>query len=690
MRLADLSIRTKLVIAAGALCTLSMMMVAGVSLWVTAQAATQDAQARAQALLDVYAETISRQMAQSITVARAGGLAVEGLLAHGATDRDALGALVRQMVRGNRQLVGMTLAFEPNALDGKDADFTAHPYSDATGRFVPYFFHKADGTVDVEKLVMTKEAGTEGWYDNPVREDRALVTPPYDYPVDGKSVLMTTTSVVIHRDAKPIGIITTDLPLTGITKFVQTLSPFGDGRVSLVGTGDLWIANDDPALLGKAVSDPALRALIDGALAGGRPQAEMTDAGGGASSVMAASVTLPGVDERWVLVMSVPEATLFATVTQTRNTLVLTAAAMLAVVLVLVFFGAQALTRPIRLMTQKMRLLADDETSIAIDNMERKDEIGAMARAVDVFRLNAIARKEHEAASARAQEAQLARQARIDALTGSFRQTANAVIDEVNKAMGELDAVSGGLTGAAESSRLHAASAQQTSLHASGNVQAVAGAAEQLSTSIAEIAQQIARTSQMVSKATEGAGVADAKVTGLADAAGRIGEVVVLIEAIAQQTNLLALNATIEAARAGEAGRGFAVVAAEVKELAGQTAHATQEISQHIGAIQRETSDAVEAIRAIVALMEEVEHFATAIAGAIEEQTVATREISSNIESAASGTGQVAEDIGRLNVAVVGTSTSATRVQDASRTVGSVTARLDTEIDGFLDQVAAA
>ncbi len=689
MRLADLSIRTKLVLAAGALCTLSMLMVAGVSLWVTAEAATRDAQARAQALLGEYAQTIASRMGRAIVIAETGGLAVEGLVNGGMADRDALGALMRRMVTGNPDLVGMTLAFEPDALDGRDADFTGHPFSDAKGRFVPYFFHKPDGSVDVEKLVMTKEAGTEGWYDKPVRENRALVTPPYDYPVDGKSVLMTTTSVVVHRAGKPIGIVTTDLPLTGITRFVQKLRPFGDGRVTLVGTDDLWIANDDANLLGKAVEDPALRALVTRAKAGEEAEAELRD-GSGRWSVRATAVSLPGVSERWVLVMSVPHATLFATVAETRNTLLLTAVVTLAVVLALVFFGAQALARPIQLMTARMRQLAGDDTSIAVDGMDRKDEIGEMARAVDVFRLNAIARREHEEASARANEARMARQARIDALIGGFRQSATTVIDEVGRAMGDLDAVSGELTGAAETSRLDAASAQQSSERASGNVQAVAGAAEELSASIAEIAQQIARTSQMVARATQGAGVANGKVAGLATAAGRIGEVVGLIEAIAQQTNLLALNATIEAARAGDAGRGFAVVAAEVKDLAGQTAHATQEISQHVAAIQGETTEAVAAIGAILAQMEEVEHYATAIAGAIEEQTVATTEISSNIESAASGTGQVAHDIGRLNVAVTGTSTSAARVRDASRTVGTVTTRLDTEIDGFLQQVAEA
>ncbi len=689
MRLKDLTIRSKLMLAAGTLCAVSMLSVVGVSLWISAEAATQGAQAEAQALLGQYSNKILADMTTTVATVRTAGLAIEGLLDSQMTDRDTLGAMVTKMVAGNPGLVGMTLAFEPDALDGKDNAFIGHRFSDATGRFVPYFFNKPDGTIGVEQLVMTKEAGTEEWYDKPIEQNRSLVTPPYDYPVDGKPVLMTTTSIVIHQKARPIGIVTGDLALNGITHFVQRLRPFGDGRMSLVGGDDLWIANDDPALLGKKVEDASIRQLIDGATRGGQPILEVQSPTG-AQYMMATALTLPGMSERWILVMSIPRSTMLAKVTQTRNDLILTAAVALVAILALVFFGAQALARPIQGMTQKMRLLAADDTSITVDQTDRKDEIGEMARAIDVFRLHAIDRKREEEAKALAHAAQAVRQEKIDALIDSFRIAAGRVIGQAMEAAGDLAAVSGELTRAAAASRTRADSARHASQRASTNVQSVAGAAEELTASIASIADQISRTSQMVGTAAQDARAADAKVAGLAAAASRIGEVVGLIEAIAQQTNLLALNATIEAARAGEAGRGFAVVAAEVKDLATQTSRATHDISTQIAAIQQETSEAARAIRTIAATMSDVNSSATAIAGAIEQQSSATGEIGSSIDSAATGTGEVASDIAHLNTTVAGTSDSAARVLEASRTVNSATERLETEIDGFLRQVTAA
>lgn len=690
MRLADLPIRTKLLLASGALTAASLFAIVGISLWIMSNTATADAEARARALLGEYARTISGEMEESIAIAQVTAGVVESLVEHGDVNRDMLGAIFAGVTGKNRQLVGMTLAFEPNALDGKDAEFRNHPYSDSTGRFVPYFFNKPDGSIGIEKLVMTKEAGTESWYDMPMAANRSLVTPPYNYPVDGKDVLMTTTSVVIHRDQKPIGIATTDRPLSGISEFVTKLKPFEDGKVMLVGTGGLWIAHQDAALLGKPVEDEAVKTLMQGAARGETANLDIADADGVRQHILAQEVDLPGMKERWLLVMSVPQATLYATVSDARNKMLIAAGANLAAVLALVFFGSGFLARPITRMTQKMRALASGDTSIVVDGIDRKDEIGEMARAVDVFRSHEVERLANEEARERERTVQETRQKAVEDMIARFREASKNMIDQANRASDDLSAVSGELTTSATASQSRADSAKEASLRASANVQSVASAAEQLGASITEIAGQIARTSAMVGEAAQGARAADGKVTALSAAASRIGEIVGLIEAIAQQTNLLALNATIEAARAGEAGRGFAVVASEVKALATQTARATEEISGQISAIQAETDEAAQAIRAIAATMEDVNGFASAIAAAIEQQSASTNEIVSNIDSAASGTGAVANDIAELNAAVVGTNSSAVRVLHASRTVNTLTDKLEEEIDGFLRSVAAA
>jgi len=690
MRLVDLKIRTKLVVAVGALVGASMLATAGAGIWIATAATTADAAARASALLGEYTETISAEIGRAVSTARSAGLAVEGLVGHGDVDRDALGALVTRVIADNPALVGMTLAFEPNALDGRDADYLGHPYSDATGRFVPYFYRTPEGGVAVEKLVMTKEAGTEGWYDRPVRENRSLITAPYSYPVNGKDVLMTTVSMVVRRDGRAIGIITADLALDTVTAFVSSLKPFGDGGAALVGTDDLWIANPDAALLGKPVADDGTTALVKAVAAGGTPWSAGEDAAGDRLHVLAGPVDFAGLDERWTLILTIPEAALHATVDHVANAMTIVAVAALLVVLLAVWFGSAMLTRPITRITEKMRALAADDTSIVLDGLDRADEIGAMARAVDVFRRNAIDRRALEEAKERDRAAEQARQAAVEDLIARFRDASSGMIAEADRASDELGAVSAELTTAAGESRTRAASAREASTRASSNVQSVATAAEELAASIAEIAGQIARTSAMVGDAADNARGTNAKVAGLAATAGRIGEVVGLIEAIAEQTNLLALNATIEAARAGEAGRGFSVVASEVKSLAAQTSRATEEIARQVGAIQTETQEAVAAIRIIAAAMAEANGYTSAIAAAIEEQSAATNEIGSNIDGAAAGTGAVAGDIAELDAAVAGTDASATRVLGVSRAVAAMTARLTSEIDGFLRSVSTA
>ncbi|OYX82041.1 MAG: hypothetical protein B7Y75_06775, partial [Azorhizobium sp. 35-67-5] len=249
----------------------------------------------------------------------------------------------------------------------------------------------------------------------------------------------------------------------------------------------------------------------------------------------------------------------------------------------------------------------------------------AMARAVDVFRANAIERHALGAARQETQAAQQARQASIDTLISRFRDAAAAMIGEASNASTDLEAVSSELSHSANESKTRAYSASEASARTSADMQSVAAAAEQMASSIGEISRQVANTSEMIGHAAADARSTNEKIASLAAAANRIGDVVSLIEAIAGQTNLLALNATIEAARAGDAGRGFAVVASEVKQLAAQTSQATNEIVSQVSAIQAETQHAVLAIRTISQTIENVDSFASSIAAAQASNTRSPR-----------------------------------------------------------------
>ena len=294
-------------------------------------------------------------------------------------------------------------------------------------------------------------------------------------------------------------------------------------------------------------------------------------------------------------------------------------------------------------------------------------------------------RAEEERAAIRDQEK---RRAIIDEAIASFRPLVERLLTSVRDSATAMRSTADALLGSSDQTSQRAESAVQAFNEASTNVETAAVAADELSRSIAEISRQLTHTSNIVGLATQEARSTDDEIAGLADGAQKIGDVVKLIRNIAGQTNLLALNATIEAARAGEAGKGFAVVAAEVKSLAVQTAKATEEIANHIMAVQNSTSGAIDAIRQIAARMQEINQYTAAVAASVEQQNSATSEISQNVASAAEGTGHVVDVLGEVAGAATATRASAEVVRDASETVETAVANLRDEVEDFLAKVA--
>ncbi len=292
---------------------------------------------------------------------------------------------------------------------------------------------------------------------------------------------------------------------------------------------------------------------------------------------------------------------------------------------------------------------------------------------------------EQERAAIRSQEQ---RRATIDSAISSFRPAAERLLSGVSNSATAMRSTALALFGSSEQTSQRAESAVHAFNEASTNVETAAVAADELSRSIGEISRQLTQTSNVVGFATNEARATDGEIASLADGAQKIGDVVKLIRNIAGQTNLLALNATIEAARAGEAGKGFAVVASEVKSLAVQTAKATEDIANHILAVQQSTSGAVEAIRQIAARMHEINGNTTAVAAAVEEQNSATSEISRNVASAAQGTGHVVTVLEEVAGAATQTRGSAEVVRDASEAVEHAVSNLRLEVEDFLEKVA--
>jgi methyl-accepting chemotaxis protein len=376
---------------------------------------------------------------------------------------------------------------------------------------------------------------------------------------------------------------------------------------------------------------------------------------------------------------------------QTRAWLVIGAAAGLICAFgILGWIALYQISRPLAYMTGEMTKLAHGDLAIEIEGADRADEVGGLARSLQVFKENAVTARRLEAEQRQQQVLKEKRQEAIDGYIAAFDEQVCEALDTLSAASTEMHATAGSMAATAEETSMQANAVTAASEQASANVQTVAAATEQLHGSTNEISRQVTQSAQFASTAVIEADRTNATIQGLAETAQKIGEVVSLIQNIASQTNLLALNATIEAARAGEAGRGFAVVASEVKALANQTAKATEDISTQIAAIQGETGAAVDAIKAIGGTIRKMNEIASAIAAAVEEQGAATRDISQNIQLVAQGTNEVAANIAGVNEAAVETGTAATQVLTAADDLSRQADKLRTNVNGFLDKIRAA
>ena len=345
---------------------------------------------------------------------------------------------------------------------------------------------------------------------------------------------------------------------------------------------------------------------------------------------------------------------------------------------------------PVQAMTVAMKRLADHDLTTDINGIERRDEIGSMAAAVQVFKDNMIKGDELAALQAAENEAKQARAARLESLTSAFESKVGVLVGSLSAAATEMESTAGAMTSLAEQGNSKAMNVATAAEQTSANVQTVATATEELSASIQEISQQVTNSSRIATQAVEDARATDAIVQELAVGAQKIGEIIQLINDIAGQTNLLALNATIEAARAGDAGKGFAVVASEVKSLATQTARATDEISAQIMQIQNATGQVVTAISGIGTTIQEMSEIASAIASAVEEQGAATLEISRNVQQAAQGTEDVTRSIVDVRQASTDTGAASEQVLGAAGELSRNSNELSREVDEFLEGVKAA
>ncbi len=355
-----------------------------------------------------------------------------------------------------------------------------------------------------------------------------------------------------------------------------------------------------------------------------------------------------------------------------------------------IWLVSRQVTGPLVAVTGTVQQMAGGDLSAQVPETGRGDEIGQIADALDVFKRGLAEAKRLEAAQKAEQAAKEERQRRLEKLTNDFASKLGEVSTALARSAQDMRDSAEGLTGAAKAAATQAAEVANASDESAAGVQSVAAATEEINASISEIARQVVEANNVARAAVEDAGETSRTMDGLQGAAGRISEVVGLIQGIAAQTNLLALNATIEAARAGEAGKGFAVVASEVKTLAMQTGKATEDITSQVANIQRETAAAVIAIARIAHTIDKIGEITTALAAAIEEQQASTNEIARTVQDVANGTQAVCDAVQGVSQAAANTGGAAATVHGTASDVTRQSVVLNTEVDRFVKTIIAA
>lgn len=646
--------------------------------------AFQDARTKASALMrqTAFAEaaTIRQTVEAGQSVARNNALWL-GRTVSTSLDRATIAADLLRILHHNPGFMGVYAGFEPD-FDGRDAANAGGNWGDGTGRFLMYAFRKF-GMETAEITPLTGDPAEQFWYYQPIREKREAITPPYLDEANGQSTLMISAVAPIIAGETAIGVTTVDLALAQLQADLAKLRPMGDGWVGLISHDRRWVAAEEAAQVAKPVTNPELSSAFEAAVKGEVVETTLTDSTGLRHLTVLVPIQFGRAPETWAFLIAVPEKTVLAGARQTRTHLILAGGLVLVLAVLAAVFIGNGIVRPIRAMTASMTQLAAGDLAVEVAGTEFKDEVGAMARAVVVFKDNALEVERLTKAHAEAQaRAEADRRSLTRALADAFECSVNKVVEEVSHAALRLSTTADEMARITDDVSRQSHMVASATEEASANVQTVAAATEQLSASIDEITRHVNHSASISSSAVDTTRHTDHVVRGLSDVAQKIGEIVDLISDIATQTNLLALNATIEAARAGEAGKGFAVVAGEVKSLATQTGRATDEICQQVGNVQAATRDSVAAISGIAGTIAEISRIGATIAAAIEEQGAATQEISRNTQQAAVGTTMASQTVGEV-------ATSLSRVGQSAQDVRAQASQLSDNADSLKRAVAA-